>query len=155
MALLNEDETRMPDPHVVTFDYDLWRQVYPGLAQNVSAEAGQFFFDQACLIFNNSPRSPERDVKVRRTLLYLLTAHIAQISTPVSGCSGSSGGGLVGRISSASRGSVSVSAEAPDVGAGAGWFSQTQWGLTFWQMTLKYRQMRTIPGRSHPAFIWP
>lgn len=144
----------MTETGVVTFDYDLWRQVYSGLAQNVSAEAGQFFFDQAGLIFNNSPRSPERDVNVRRNLLYLLTAHIAQISMSTSGGSGSSGG-LVGRISSATRGSVSVSAEAPDVGAGAGWFAQTQWGLTFWQATLKYRQMRMIPGRSHPAFISP
>lgn len=140
---------------VVAFDFEAWKELYPSLAERVSGRAAEAYFDQACMIFNNTPRSLERDLKKRRILLYLLTAHIAQISTNSAGGTGSSGGGLVGRVASATRGSVSVSAEAPEIGRNAGWFAQTQYGLTYWQLTAGYRQMRFIPGRPHPPLIWP
>jgi hypothetical protein len=71
------------------------------------------------------------DAAVRSVLLNMLTAHIAALNSP-----GASG--VVGRVSSASEGSVSVSAELAVPGSAA-WFAQTRYGIAFWQATAQYR----------------
>lgn len=135
---------------VVEFDFAAWAAAYPALAKDLTPSQAQGYFDLACLSLNNTPASLVRDLNERRMLLWLLVAHQAQL-----GANGSTSGGMVGHVSSASRGSVSVSSDTSGLPKDAGWFGQTQYGLTYWQATVKYRQMRMIPGRPHPARIWP
>lgn len=142
-----------PQPGVVTFDYAAWSAAYPELASSVTEAAAQARFDMATAILDNSAFSTEPDVTKRTRLLYLLTAHIAFLFLPQS--QGGRGADSVGRLASATRGSVSVSFDAGSTAANQSWFAQTQYGLMFWQATIYLRQMRILPGRSARARIWP
>jgi len=61
-----------------------------------------------------------------------------------------------GFVDSAVQGSVSVHKSLPNLtGSGAAFYTQTQWGLLFWQATAPYRQMRIIAGRPHVPLLYP
>lgn len=145
--------TDTPQPGVVTFDYAAWSSSYPELAPAVGPDAAQARFDMATVYLDNTAYSAEPDVTKRARLLYLLTAHIASLLLPQS--SGGRGAGSVGRVTAATRGSVTVSLDAGATSGSQSWFAQTQYGLMFWQSTIYLRQMRIIPGRSARARIWP
>lgn len=110
------------------------------------------YFDIADGFFKNEGSNPAYGSGLDRMtrLSYLVTAHIAQLLSPrdASGAPGAAGAptGLVGRITSASEGSVSVSTELPGGGDGPteGFFSQTAYGLMFWAATAQYRTARYI-----------
>jgi hypothetical protein len=54
---------------------------------------------------------------------------------------------LVGRLNTATEGSVSVGTEMPgNMPASSAWWTQTKYGFLWWQMTKPYRTMRYIPG---------
>jgi hypothetical protein len=94
-----------------------------------------------------------QDVNQRALLLNMLTAHLAALYAGVNGQSPSP---LVGRINTATEGSVSVGAAMDGVPGTAAWFLQTKYGASFWQATARYRTMRYVPGRSWPASgPWP
>lgn len=145
----------------VSFSYQDWLAAYPSFAGRVSAGQAEGFFQLAELILNNTGSSPVRNVTKRRTLLWLLVAHQAQLfatdATTQSGdpSTGSPAAPPVGRISSATQGAVSITLDGSALPRQAGWFSQTQYGLIFWQATASLRQMRFLPGQSHPARLWP
>jgi Protein of unknown function (DUF4054) len=133
---------------VVTFDYQAWLMRYPEVA--VSAPRAQGFFDEATLYLDNSDCSPVRDVGQRSALLGMLVAHLAKIFGP--GADGQPASPLVGRISAASEGSVSVTADyiAPSSSLEA-WANQTSYGAAWWAATAQYRRFRYAPGRQ-PVF---
>jgi hypothetical protein len=93
------------------------------------------------------------------TALYLLTSHIAWLDAPrdASGnpaASGSPPPPIVGRISNASEGSVSV---ATDVGGdgnasfpGDWWYKQTRWGAEYVAMTAAVRTAHYVPSPRLP-----
>ncbi|MXV35745.1 MULTISPECIES: DUF4054 domain-containing protein [unclassified Saccharibacter] len=140
---------------VVEFSYTDWAAAFPDLAQSVNETQARMLFRQACRFLNNTAFSIVQDVEERQDLLWLLMAHLAQLGLNASGAGSTGTQGGVGRIASASRGSVSVSFDGAGLPSHAGWFTQTQYGLTYWQATAQYRQMRMTPGRPHPARIWP
>lgn len=142
-----------PQPGVVTFDYAAWSAAYPDLASSVPEGAAQARFDMATLYLDNSAYSPEPDVSKRARLFGLMVAHLSMLFNPVS--QGGRGAGAVGRVASATRGSVSTSFDVGATSGDASWFAQTQYGWAFWQATAYLRQMRVIPGRSARARIWP
>jgi hypothetical protein len=77
-------------------------------------------------------------------LLNMLTAHIAMMNSGITASSVPNGGSsqLVGRISDATQGSVSVSADmgtAGPAGGSAPWYQQTKYGAAYWQATAGYR----------------
>lgn len=119
----------------------------------------QAYFDEATLILDNSVGSRVQQIEQRKPLLWMLTAHIAAINAGVNGQPPS---GLVGRINTATEGSVSVGADMGQVPFTAAWFMQTPYGASFWQATARYRTMRYIPGSSRtrapglfpPGGIW-
>lgn len=120
----------------VTFNPELFKQRYPEFA-GVSSELLGLYFDESTLIISNTDRSRVKDEKERRILLWLLVAHKAQLAS-------NKQGGLVGRIASASEGSVSVSADIGPVTNTQAWYIQTQYGAEYWTATAKYRTMQYI-----------
>lgn len=107
----------------VVFDPEEFREVYPQFA-NTSDTVCRFAFAEAELHLNNTDASPVKNEEKRKILLFMLTCHILTLKER--------GGDVVGQLSSASEGSVSVSYSVPSV-AGAEWFSQTQCGLAYRQ----------------------
>jgi hypothetical protein len=131
---------------VVVFDYAAWALRYPELAASVPQPLAQQYFNEAQLYCDNTPCSPIRDWKPggeRAMLLNMVTAHIAALNAPIGG-QGSSP--LVGRINSATEGSVSVQSQLDMPPGTAQWFAQTKFGLAFWTATAQYRTMRYVPG---------
>ena len=126
---------------VVAFDFPTWAASYPEFAGlPPSLIAG--YFMTAGTICDNTPASIVTDASVggmRSVLLGVLTAHITALMKP-----GSSP--LVGRINSATEGSVTVQAEMAPATASSAWFMQTKYGALYWQMTSAYRTMRYMPG---------
>lgn len=145
------DQTSGP----VTFDYTWFQRRYPELSEWVSPDVAEGYFLMATAFLDNQDgggttsycqslkNSPVSNIKLRQILLGLLTAHIAALFAPINGVASPT---VVGRLSSASEGSVSASFEFPTT-PGAEWFSQTKYGLMFWQMTKRFAMMRYFPGR--------
>lgn len=120
---------------VVSFDYNEFITEYPEFT-SVTQQVAKGKFDLACLILANTPTSIVCDLDERKTLLYLLTAHILFLQNR--------GGGSVGAISNAHEGSVSVG--YANLGRlGQTYFGQTQYGLLFWQMVKKYMSGFYVP----------
>jgi len=124
---------------ILAFDSTAFKARYPEFAA-VSNTLLAACFAEAGLYLSNTDASPVQDVTRRAILLNMLTAHVAFL-----------GGALsvdgqarpVGRIASASEGSVSASFEGPAPGTGA-WFQQTQYGANFWQATSGLRSFRYV-----------
>jgi hypothetical protein len=124
---------------VVVFDPTAFKARYPEFASVANATLSAIF-PEACLYLNNTDRSPVGNVTRRALLLNMLVAHI-----------GSLGGLLsadgqpkpVGRISSASEGSVSASLDYAAPGTLA-WYNQTQYGAAFIQATSAIRSFRYV-----------
>lgn len=124
---------------VVTFDPSAWAAAYPAF-QTMPAPLAIQYFNLSTLYLSNSPCSVVQDIPARTAMLWLLTAHLAQLFwLNVQG----GGSGLVGRINSATQGSVSVSAEFP-ASDDASWFLQTPYGAAWYQASLPYRTARYI-----------
>jgi Protein of unknown function (DUF4054) len=135
----------------VTFNYAAWVAAYPQF-QNVNEAQATFFFQIATLYCANCLRIVQC-VDQLQALLWMLTAHIAwlQCMRDANGNPSSSGTipppAIVGRISQATEGSVTVASEfASQIPLQAAWFLQTPWGAMFWQATAQYRTMRYFPG---------
>lgn len=132
---------------VVPFNYAVWSARYPEFA-TVSEPVADEYFAEACLYLDNTdaslvPANPAT-FQPRSMLLNMLTAHVAALN---SGINGEDASPLVGRINSASEGSVSVQAEMTGPAAAA-WFFQTKYGAAYWQATAQYRTAvyRAPPG---------
>lgn len=129
---------------IVVFDIDAFRARYPEFA-SVSDDLLNAYFAEATVYLNNTDCSPVTDVAVRAVYLNMLVAHIAAMN---SGVGGQAPSGLVGRVASASEGSVSVSlADVPQSQA-SWWYLQTHYGAAYWQATAAYRTVRYVPGAS-------
>jgi hypothetical protein len=132
---------------IAVFDYGAWSALYPDLAAKVAQPQALAYFNQAgSLYVDNTDDSVIYDVNVRLQLLYLAVAHLAQINLPAS----AGGTGIVGRVSGATEGSVSVQSEL-NVPGSAAWFAQTQAGLSLWQALAPYRTAHYVPGPT-PTF---
>ena len=124
---------------MVTFDYATWIALFPEFTATVPEPLAQAYFDSATIYWRNDGTSPARTQAIQLNLLNWLTAHIAALFS--ADVNGNPSANLVGRVSSASEGSVSVSVEFPTTNANA-WFLQTKYGAFFWQMTAGYRTAR-------------
>ena len=123
----------------VVFDPAAFKARYPEFAA-VGDPLLQACFGEAGLYLSNTDNSPVQNVTRRAVLLNMLTAHIAALGGALS----SDGQPRpVGRVSSATEGSVSASMEYLAPGSAA-WFAQTQYGAAFWQATTSLRGFRYI-----------
>lgn len=144
---------------IVVFDPAEFVAAWPDFTGLHNAQMANAF-SLATLVLNNSCGSIVSDANQRMALLYMLTAHVAFL---VYGSNdGTPGGivpppGIVGRIASATEGSVSVQAEySSEVGQSEAWFIQTKYGAMFWQATSYLRTMHYIgapdSGPNGPGF---
>ncbi|EKT3011237.1 DUF4054 domain-containing protein, partial [Salmonella enterica] len=104
------------------------------------------FNQVTALYLDNTDESPVADLNEREQLLFLLVAHLCSLRGLGSGKDGQSG--LVGRITSASEGSVSVSVDNSGSNDASWWYLQTPYGAAYWQATAPYRSMQYHPGGS-------
>lgn len=125
---------------VVAFNATLFKARYPEFAA-VSNDLLALYFDEAGLYLSNKDNSPVQDVSRRTVLLNMLTAHIGALGGALSATGKAQ---PVGRITSATEGSVSVSFDAGAVPGSAEWYSQTQYGAAYWKATASLRGMRYI-----------
>lgn len=122
---------------VVVFDPAAFVARYPEFTA-IQEPTLQAYFAEATIYLDNSDQSRVGDITVRAVLLNMLVAHIAALAaTP-----------LVGRISQATEGSVTVTSEMGPPSGSSEWFKQTKYGAAFWQAAAPYRTFQYIPGRS-------
>ncbi|MDU7759692.1 MAG: DUF4054 domain-containing protein, partial [Enterobacter asburiae] len=106
---------------IVVFDINAFRERYPEF-DTVSDTLLNAYFVEATVYLDNTDCSPVTDVNVRAVYLNMLVAHIAALN---SGVGGQKPSGLVGRVASASEGSVSVSTGEVPVSPSSWWYLQT------------------------------
>jgi hypothetical protein len=129
------------DDGAVVFDWTLWQAEYFALAQKgVTQAAATAAFAKAGMFVNNTGLSPVQDADQRQAVLNDIAAHLLQLQL------NSAAGGGVGRISSASEGSVSVSFDMPTTNATEAWWMQTAYGATALQILRKYALARVAYG---------
>lgn len=137
----------------VEFNYTTWVATYPEFSA-CSQDQGQAWWNLADLYFANESCNPAFVLGANRfgLLLYMLTSHIAWMNAPRDALGNPSATGtmpanpLVGRISSANEGSVSVSTEWKGSGSPSeDWYTQTKYGAAFWAATAQFRTARYSP----------
>lgn len=125
------------------FDYDAWVARYPEFEDTVNQPTAQAYFAEACLYHRNDGSLPVRTSQSQLLFLNMLTAHIAQL---YSGTEADPANTTVGRVNSASEGSVSAGFQLDIQPGSAQWFAQTKYGLSYWAATAALRTMRYLPG---------
>lgn len=99
----------------------------------------------------NDGGGPVSTAATQTTLLWLMVAHVCAL---IYGVNGQAPSGLVGRISSATEGSVSVSTGDYPASQNAAWYLQTPFGASFWAATAAFRTMRYRPAPRYPINPW-
>lgn len=136
-----------------SFDYQVFKLRYPEFNAVPEALVAQYFIE-ATLFHANNGSGPVCDAPTQLLLLNMVTAHIAQLNAPAAVPPQPGSPQMVGAISSASEGSVSVSATNNYPPGSAQWWQQTKYGSSYWTATAAYRTMHYIPnpGRNMNPF---
>lgn len=137
----------------VTFDYNTWRTRYPEFA-NVSEPLATLYFNEAALYHKNDGSGPVQESNTQLMLMNMVTAHVAKLNAPRR--DGAEAPDIVGRITDASEGSVSASADYGDtIGQQQAFFLQTKYGAAYWAATRAYRMARYKAPRRRRFNIGP
>lgn len=121
---------------VAAFNYQSWTARYPEF-DTITDPVATAYFAEATIYHANDGSGPVADAGQQLVLLNMLTAHVAALNLPPSGQTQSPP--LVGRISDASEGSVSVSVQNDYPPGTVQWYQQTKYGSAYWAATAKYR----------------
>ncbi|MEY1236109.1 DUF4054 domain-containing protein [Providencia manganoxydans] len=132
---------------IVELDPNRFKEAYPQFNMLNDTQL-QMLFVKACSLLNNTKCSYVKDLAEREMLLFLLMAHMAMIQGQIN-----EGNSAVGRASSASEGSVSVSLDYGPTTNAEKWYTQTPYGAEYWQMTSKYRSFLYTLGVM-PMPVW-
>lgn len=122
---------------VVSFDYTAWVARYPEFSTVTEGLATQYF-TEATLYHRNDGGGPVGNSAMQSLLLNMLTAHICKLNATINGVAPSP---LIGRINTASEGSVSVATENSYPPGTVQWYQQTQYGSSYWAATAQFRSM--------------
>jgi len=117
---------------VVVLDVNKFREIYPEFASMSDFQLENAFYE-ATIRLNNTEKSPVKDVQRREFLLYLAMAHICTLNKQIA-----NGNGSVGRLSSATQGSVSVSLDYGSSSSASKWWEQTSYGAKYWSLIKQY-----------------
>jgi hypothetical protein len=138
---------------IATFSWPTFIQLFPEFSYLNSAQ-GVLYFNLATAVHRNDGGGPITDATQQLNLLNIATAHVIKLLAQRQ--DGEQSPDLVGRITNASEGSVSVAAEMPmPANANAAWWNQTKYGAMYWLATAPYRTMRYRPGFPRPTDPWP
>jgi hypothetical protein len=130
---------------VVTFDEARFLLRYPEFATYAAAHPGTLLarFDEVVALYiNNTVYSTVRDVNTRAVLINYAIAHILYLDGVTATTGQGSTAGNVGRVSSASEGSVSASLDNGSQPGTAAWWMQSQYGASYWNATASFRTFR-------------
>lgn len=138
----------------VPFVYADWLAIYPeftspGGAIPVTQPQAENYFAQASLLHANDGSGPVCVAAQQTGLIYAVTAHLAALFAAPQGQSGPST--LVGRINSASEGSVSVGVQNDYPPGTAQYWQQTRYGAFYWEATKTFRTARYYPNNRSPV----
>ena len=136
---------------IITFNYPAWLAMFPEFTQ-INAAQATMYFNLATQYCRNDGSGPVQDTNTQTNLLNLMTAHIAKLMGPEK--SGGRPSSIVGHITNASEGSVSVATENNYPPGTSQWFQQTSYGAAFWQASSVFRTMRYMPGRRRVFNPW-
>lgn len=126
----------------MAFVFADWVAAFPELATRGTPQQVAQLAAEAAIAFDLNRVA---DLDQRATLLNLVVAHLVELRLPGGGSPAAQG--LVGRVTSASEGSVSVSLDAGQTKTlTEAWWTQTKYGAQFWMLTARYRMFRYIPG---------
>jgi len=138
----------LPSPPAVTFSWATFIALFPEFSC-MNEPQGQAYFDLAGIYVENSTRNPLWCYGVLPQVMLLVTAHIAWLMAPrdANGNPAQTGtvpGQIVGRINSASQGSVSVGTtlDGEPGSPSEAWYAQTRYGLMAWQAMAVGRSFR-------------
>ncbi len=126
---------------IVQFDLAAWRLLFPEFSNVTDDQLNGPIWTMAQAYCRNDGGGPVCDVLVQTELLNLMEAHIAQL---LYGSTTQPASGLVGPITSATEGSVSV-ATGLVLNTSNQFFLQSKYGQLFWQLALPYRLARYYP----------
>lgn len=137
----------------VTFNYAAWAVQFPEFS-NLSEDQATMYFTIATTLHRNDGGGPVSTAATQTQLLNYVTAHLAFL---YSGTAASPASPLVGRITNATEGSVSVQTDyGANIPQNMAFWIQSKYGATYWAMTAPYRTMRYVPPRQGFGFgIWP
>lgn len=133
----------------VTFNYAAWVARYPEFASPngtqpvIEALADQYFAEAGLYVANDGSSIIPNDTLLLM-FLNMITAHIAALNAPLA--NGAPASTLVGRISNASEGSVSVTTESDYPPGSAQWYQQTKYGAAYWAASVQFRNFKYSPG---------
>lgn len=140
-----------PPTPVVTFDgtwFTTWTTMFPAFCALTEAQ-GQAYFTLATLYVENSTRNPAWCAGILPQLLYLVTAHVAWLLAPRDAngnpaAQGTPASPIVGRINSATQGSVSVGAalDGEQGSPSQQFYMQSPYGMLAWQAMAALRTFR-------------
>lgn len=133
---------------VVTPVYSDWTTQFPMLAPYINEAQFDSCFVLAQLYQANDGCGPINDCTLALTLMYLMISFIAVLTYPTTGPTATPdpASPLVGRVSNATEGSVSVAAQYEQPPGTAQFFAQNQWGALWWSATSQFRTFRYAPG---------
>jgi hypothetical protein len=135
----------LPQCGVVVFDYSEWLNQYPEFAGVTVGQATSYFnrITYGGLV-DNTPTSVIQDLFQRTILLNLAVSHMAYLFAP--SANNGQARQLVGRISGATEGSVSVQTEykipTSDLEA---WWNQSPYGSEYYAATSRFRTAFYVP----------
>lgn len=139
-------QAKVSDDGVVVFDVDKFREAYPS-AKGTDAQLNNAFI-KAGMLLRNDKHSCVCNLAEREMLLWLLVAHMDMLQSNID-----EGNSAVGRASSASEGSVSVSLDYGTATNGEKWYTQTPYGAEYWALTSRYRSFLYTLGVA-PMPVW-
>ncbi len=126
---------------IVQFDLAQWRLLFPEFSNVTDAQLNGPVWTMAQQYCRNDGGGPVCAPEMQTELLNLMVAHIAQM---LYGSTTSPATGLVGAVSSATEGSVSVSVNVV-VNASNQFYMVTRYGQMFFALSLPFRQARYWP----------
>lgn len=128
---------------VVTFDYAVWSARYPKLAASVSPALADMYFAEAQLYVDNTPSTFITDPVALALILNMTVAHIATLESLQQGPESSP---LIGPITTATEGSVTVSTTLTAPPGSRQWWIQTQYGMAAWAAMAPWARFLYVPG---------
>lgn len=134
----------------VTFNYTAWAAMFPMFGTLTQPQVVGMALPLAEQYCRNDGGGPVSTAATQTNLLNLMVAHICQL---IFGVNGQPPSPLVGRISGATEGSVSVQTDFEQT-TNSAWYNQTPFGAAYWAATAPYRTARYVPGPRRVFSPW-